>query len=102
MLEDEPYIFHPRVRTVEPVHQALRITKSIVKEGLPSSVLSEMNNLPFDDILPQIKHTLLNSGAEHNAKYVQRSKGVIMNVVKAIWSCAARYDSVVFVYFANK
>ncbi len=95
--EDDPYIFHPRVRTVEPVRQALRNTKSIMNKGLPSVVLSGMDDLPFESILPQIKHSVASSSTcedGHNMRSVQRSKGVITNVIKAAWSCADRYENV--------
>lgn len=96
------YIFHPRVQTVEPVRQALRNTKSIMNVGLPSVVLSGMDDLPFENILPQMKHSVIASSmiceGDHYVKYVQRSKGIIMNVMKAVWSCADRYDNVAGMY----
>ncbi|XP_028401462.1 39S ribosomal protein L37, mitochondrial-like [Dendronephthya gigantea] len=92
--KNDPYIFHPRVRTIEPIRQVLRNTKSIMSDSLPSVVLSGMDDLPFENLLPQIRHSVassLSSDDTHNMMYLQRSKGMIMNVVKAAWSCADRY-----------
>ena len=94
LCKDNPYIFHPRVRTVEPVQQVLRNTKSVINVGLPSVVLSGVDDFSFGNILPQIKHCVVSSSTcedGQNVKSAQRSKGVIMNVVKAVWSFADRY-----------
>ena len=96
---DNPYIFHPRVRTVEPVRQALRNTKSIMNMGLPAVVLSGMHDLPFEYILPQIKNSLVSSfpcADSLNVKRAHQRKGDIMNVVKAVWSSADRYDNIIY------
>lgn len=96
---NDPYIFHPGVRTIEPIRQVLRNTKSIMSDGLPSVLLYGMDDLPFENVLPQMRHkansvaSSLSCDDTHNMKYVQRSKGVVMNVVKAVWSCADRYGS---------
>ena len=97
---DNPYIFHPRVRTVEPVRQALRNTKSIMIMGLPAVVLSGMNDLPFEYIMPQIKNGLVSSFScvdnSLNVKRAHQKKGDIMNVIKAVWSSADRYDNIIY------
>ena len=98
---DNPYIFHPRVRTIEPVKQALRNTKSIMNAGLPAMVLSRMNDVPFEYILPQIKNSLfsaLSCADSLNVKHVRHRKGDVMNVIKAVWSCADRYDGYDFTH----
>ena len=92
--KDNPYIFHPRVRTVEPVKQVLRNTKSIINLGLPSVILFGVDDFSFGNILPHIKHSVASSSTcedGQNVKSGQRSKGLIMNVVKAVWSFADRY-----------
>ena len=91
---DNPYMFHPRVRTFQPIKQALRNTKSIHIEGFPPVVLSAMDDLPFENILPQIKHSMVSSSScedDDKTEYGQRNKGLMMNVIKAVWSCADRY-----------
>ena len=93
--KDNPYIFHPRVRTVEPVKQVLRNTKSIINVGLPSVAFSGVDDFCFGNILPQIKHSVADSSTCENGQNVKSSKcskGVIMNVVKAVWSFADRYE----------
>ena len=98
---DNPYIFHPRVRTIEPVKQAIRNTKSIMNAGLPAVVLSRMNDVPFEYILPQIRNSLfsaLSCADSLNVKHVRHRKGDVMNVIKAVWSCADRYDGYDFTH----
>ena len=90
---NEPYIFHPLVRTVEPVNQALRLTKTVINEGLPPVVTSAAMDFPLDDILLQIKQSVVPADffdCVEKSEYSQRSKGFMSNVVKAVWSTAGR------------
>ena len=101
--EDEPFIFHPLVRTIQPVSQALRITKTIINEQLPPVITSASKDLPLKEILDQIKQSILPADyfdCPEKSKYDQRSKGLITNVVKAIWSAAERYSMIMLPDYA--
>lgn len=49
-----PYLFHPRARTLEPIIQALRNTKSLIKYELPLKVIS-IDDFMCNEIFPQVK-----------------------------------------------
>jgi hypothetical protein len=87
----KPYAFHPKTRTLEAENQALYLTKTILKEGLPVSVRSNSFEDSLRDQLMNrfrqciIQTRLFNYEEERSTK-TTCALPLMVNMLKVVWS----------------
>lgn len=91
----KPYAFHPKTRTLESDIQALYLTKTILKPGLPASLQSNiiedsLRDKMMDRFRQCVVQTRLFNYEEERSTKTSCALPLMMNMMKVVWSEANR------------
>ena len=89
-----PYIYHPQTRTLEAEVQAMYLTKSVLTNGMPTSLEQSNKDLLHPDLMNSFKRSIIQtrvfSYAGERSTRFSCALPLMLNLQKAVWSHAAR------------